>query len=68
MSAAPRPARYDAGELAADRLIHLAGLVLGGAGTLALLGIAARSDAPGVFLASLIYSASLLAMLGSSAR
>src|ERR1700735_1317302 len=68
MSVAPRPARYDAGELAADRLIHPTGLALGGAGALPLLGLAARTGAPMVFLTSLIYAASLLAMLGCSAR
>jgi hemolysin III len=68
MSITARPARYDAGELAADRLIHLTGLVLGCVGALTLLGIAARDDGPRVFLASLIYTAALLAMLGCSAK
>jgi hemolysin III len=68
MSVVPRPARYDAGELAADRLIHLAGLVLGGGGALMLLGLAVRSGAPIVFLVCLVYAATLLAMLGCSAR
>jgi hemolysin III len=68
MSVTPRTAVYNAGELAADRLIHLAGLTLGGMGALTLLGIASRADGPIVFLASLIYSASLLAMLVCSAR
>jgi hemolysin III len=68
MSAAARPFRYDPGELAVDRQIHLAGLMLGCVGTVTLLGIAARTGAPLVFLTALIYAASLLAMLICSAR
>jgi hemolysin III len=68
VSVAPSPGRYDAGELAADRLIHLAGLTLGCIGTLILLGIAGQTGAAIVRLASVIYSASLLTMLGCSAR
>jgi hemolysin III len=62
-SAAPWLARYSASERMADRWVHLAGLLLGGIGTAVLLGFAARSAQPGIFAASLIYSASLSAML-----
>jgi len=63
MRATVQPARYSANERAADRAVHLAGLVLGLAGTSILLGIAARSASAMVLVASLIYSASLIAML-----
>lgn len=68
MSIALAPPQYDAGELAADRFIHLLGLWLGGAGALILLGIAATAGPPAVLVASAIYSTALLAMLGCSAR
>lgn len=58
---------YDAAELAADRLIHQIGLTLGFAGAPVLLALAARRP-PGVFVVSLIYAASLLAMLVCSAN
>jgi len=63
MIAALRPARYDPSERAADRWIHFAGLGVGATGLAVLLGIAARSATPAIFIASLIYSASLMAML-----
>jgi hemolysin III len=58
------PVRYDSAELAVDRLIHLAGIAAGIAGTAALLGIAAGTS---TFWASLIYSLCLVAMLAGSA-
>jgi len=65
MTAVPGVARASPAERSADRWVHLTGLVLGGASTAIILSIAARST-PGVFAAALIYSASLLAMLGCS--
>lgn len=63
MRATVQPARYSANERAADRAVHVAGLILGLAGAAILLGIAARSTSPMVLAASLIYSASLIGML-----
>lgn len=65
MTAIPTVARASAAERSADRWVHLAGLVLGGVSTAIMLSIAARST-PGVFAATLVYAASLLAMLGCS--
>lgn len=65
LSATSRPTRSTPVERSADRWIHLVGLVLGCAATAIMLGIAAHVG-PGVFAASLVYSASLLAMLGCS--
>jgi hemolysin III len=66
MSVTPQPARYSANERAADRTIHCTGLVLGLVGVSILLGIAARAARPTLFVASLIYSGSLVAMLACS--
>jgi len=63
MSATPQPARYSANERAADRTVHLAGLVLGSAGAAILLALAARRGSTAIVVAGLIYSASLMAML-----
>jgi hemolysin III len=65
MKPPPWASRYTAGERRADRLVHLAGLVLGGTGAAILLTIAAHSAAA-IFAASLVYSASLIAMLACS--
>ena len=58
--------RYRAGELAADRLIHLTGTLAGVVGSAIMLGIAADVADRSTFLASLIYSVCLLTMLGCS--
>src|SRR4029077_18517745 len=59
--------RYRAGELAADRLIHLTGTLAGVVGSAIMLDIAADVADRSTFLASLIYSVCLLTMLGCSA-
>jgi hemolysin III len=59
--------QYRAGELAADRIIHLIGSLAGVVGSAILVGIAAGvADRP-TFSASLVYSVCLLTMLGCSA-
>jgi hemolysin III len=59
--------QYRAGELAADRIIHLIGCLAGVVGSAILVGIAAGvADRP-TFLASLVYSVCLLTTLGCSA-
>jgi hemolysin III len=59
--------QYRAGELAADRLIHVIGTLAGVVGSAVLLGIAAGvSDRP-IFAATLVYCVCLLAMLVCSA-
>ena len=65
MSFVPDVADYTPVELIVDRLIHLIGISLGIIGALALLSIA-RAGAP-IFVACLVYAASLIAMLVSSA-
>jgi len=64
MSLAVEPVRYDSAELAADRLIHFAGIAAGIAGTAVLIGIAASTS---TFWATLVYSLCLVAMLAGSA-
>ena len=59
--------RYRAGELAADRMIHLMGTLAGVVGSAIMVGIAADVADRSTFLASLIYSVCLLTMLGGSA-
>jgi hemolysin III len=67
MRAATGFMQYRAGELAADRIIHLMGSLAGVVGTAILVGIAAViADRP-TFSASLVYSVCLLTMLGCSA-
>jgi hemolysin III len=63
MRATVQPARYSANERAADRAVHIAGLVLGVAGAAILLGLAARTGRSLVLVASLIYAMSLVTML-----
>jgi hemolysin III len=58
--------RYRAGELAADRLIHLTGTLAGIVGSAIMVGIAADVADQSSFLASLVYSVCLLTMLGCS--
>ena len=67
MSAATGFIQYGAGELAADRILHLMGTFAGVIGSAILVGIAAVvADRP-TFSASLVYSVCLLTMLGCSA-
>ncbi|MEL6317016.1 MAG: hemolysin III family protein [Pseudomonadota bacterium] len=58
---------YSAAERRVDAWVHGAGLGLALAATPVLLWIAARSSAPQALLATTIYAASLLGMLGASA-
>jgi hemolysin III len=59
--------QYRAGELAADRTIHMMGTLTGAVGSAILVVIAADvADRP-AFCASLVYSVCLLTMLGCSA-
>ena len=59
--------KYQAGEFAADRIIHMMGTVTGAVSTAILIGIAATVAVLPTFSASLVYSVCLLAMLGCSA-
>src|SRR6476646_333655 len=59
--------KYRGGELAADRITHTIGNFAGVVGSVMLVGIAAGVAERPIFLASLVYSACLLAMLGCSA-
>ena len=58
---------YRAGELAADRIIHMVGTLAGAVGSAILVGIAAAVAVTPTFSASLVYSVCLVAMLGCSA-
>jgi len=58
---------YRAGELAADRIIHMMGTLAGAVGSAILVGIAAAVAVTPTFSASLVYSVCLVAMLGCSA-
>jgi hemolysin III len=58
---------YRAGELAADRIIHMMGTLAGAVGSAILVGIAAAVAVQPTFSASLVYSVCLVAMLGCSA-
>jgi hemolysin III len=58
---------YRAGELAADRIIHMMGTLAGAVGSAILVGIAAAVAVQPTFSASLVYSICLVAMLGCSA-
>lgn len=67
MRAAAGFMQYRAGELAADRIIHLMGTLAGVVGSAVLVGIAAVvADRP-TFSASLVYSVCLLTIFGCSA-
>ena len=59
--------QYRAGELAADRSIHVMGTLAGVVGSAMLVGIAAGVGDRPTFSASLVYSVCLVAMLGCSA-
>ena len=58
---------YRAGELAADRIIHMMGTLAGAVGSAILVGTAAAVAVLPTFSASLVYSVCLVAMLGCSA-
>jgi hemolysin III len=58
---------YRAGELAADRIIHMMGTLAGAVGSAILVGIAAAVAVLPTFSASLVYSVCLVTMLGCSA-
>jgi hemolysin III len=59
---------YDRAELIADGIVHTIGIVLGLAGAVALLVLAAqRADNAAEFAAIAIYAAGILAVLGTSA-
>jgi hemolysin III len=60
-------AQYQAGELAADKAVHLAGITLGVVGSLVLVSGASAAANESVLPAVLIYAACLLAMLFCSA-
>src|SRR6202030_4619530 len=67
MRAATGFMQYRAGELTANRIIHVMGTLAGAVGSAMLVSIAAGvADRP-TFYASLVYSVCLLAMLGCSA-
>src|ERR1700747_3013461 len=59
--------QYRAGELVADRFIHIMGTLAGVVGSPILVGIAAGVAVPPTFSASLVYSVCLITMLGCSA-
>jgi hemolysin III len=59
--------QYRAGELAADRIMHIMGTLAGAVGSAILVGIAAAVAVLPTFSASLVYSVFLVAMLGCSA-
>src|SRR5271169_7241497 len=66
MSAAAESRQYRASELAADRIIHIMGILAGLVGAAILMGIAADIDLS-TFSVTLVYSVCLLTMLGCSA-
>jgi hemolysin III len=59
--------KYRAGELAADRIIHLMGTLAGAVGAAMMVSIAAAIAVLPTFSASLVYAICLVAMLGCSA-
>src|SRR5712671_7533674 len=67
MTLAARSTQYRAGELAADRVIHIIGTLVGVVGSAILVGIAALTADRQVFYASVVYSFCLLTMLACSA-
>jgi hemolysin III len=60
-------AEYQAGELAADRAVHLVGIALGTLGSVVLVGDASATADRLVLFAVLIYAACVVAMLFCSA-
>jgi hemolysin III len=67
MSAAAEPRQYRASELAADRIIHIMGILAGLVGAAIMMGIAADIVDRSTLSATLVYSVCLLTMLGCSA-
>src|SRR6266567_6145193 len=67
MTAATGSRQHRAGEVAADRIIHIMGTLVGVVGSAILVGIAAWSADRPVFYASVVYSFCLLMMLACSA-
>ena len=67
MTVAARSTQYRAGELAADRVIHIIGTLVGVVGSAVLVGVAALTGDRQVFYASAVYSSCLLTMLACSA-
>ena len=58
---------YDPTEVAADRIIHILGVCFGAAGAVAIIVLAARNASALGIVATSLYAASLLAMVGFSA-
>jgi hemolysin III len=67
MTAATGSRQHRAGELTADRIIHIIGALAGVVGSAILVGIAALTADRPIFYASLVYSVCLLMMLACSA-
>jgi hemolysin III len=67
MGAAARSRQYRTSELAADRIIHIMGILAGLVGAAIMMGIAAGIVDLPTFSATLLYSVCLLTMLGCSA-
>ena len=67
MTVATGSTQYRAGELAADRVIHIIGTLVGVVSSAVLVGIAALTGDRQVFYASVVYSSCLLTMLACSA-
>jgi len=67
MSAAAEARQYRASELAADRIIHVMGILAGLVGAAIMMGIAADIVDRSTLSATLVYSVCLLTMLGCSA-
>jgi hemolysin III len=66
MGFVPDATRYRRDELAADRAIHLLGIILGSAGAVTMVGVAAPAGRP-IVIAVVIYAVSLVTMLECSA-
>jgi hemolysin III len=67
MSAAAEARQYRASELAADRIIHIMGILAGVVGAAIMMGIAADIVDRSTLSATLVYSVCLLTMLACSA-
>src|SRR6266581_8435124 len=67
MTAATGSRQHRAGEVAADRIIHIMGTLVGVVGSAILVGIAALTADRPVFYASVVYSFCLVMMLACSA-
>jgi predicted membrane channel-forming protein YqfA (hemolysin III family) len=67
MTVATGSRQHRAGELAADRIIHIMGTLAGVVGSAILVCIAVLTADRRVFYASLVYSVCLLMMLACSA-